>query len=198
MKVPTVNGNDLPNSAVSGGMVDLVWRAALLVVLGAALGAGGNALRPNGLAVTTFAPPATCSVSEGGGVGPDVQLVSQDEATALCADSGTLIADVRPAQAFAEGHVAGAIHLPCSASEQAASAAEHGLANKQQLLVYGESAADAFPVAEQMQRRLGRADLTIRVLEGGFQAWSEAGLACTSGECPACGAPEHAHSEPAP
>ncbi len=198
MKVRSVNGNDLPNPTVAMGMVDLVWRAALLVLIGATLGAAGNALRPAGLAVTAFAPPATCSASEGGGAGPAVQLATQAEATALCADTGTLIADVRPAQKFAEGHVAGAIHLPCSASEQVASAAENGLADKHLLLVYGESTDDAFPVAEQMQRRLGRADLAIRVIEGGFSAWSEAGLACTSGECPACGAPEHDHSEHAP
>jgi len=195
MKVLSVNGNDLPKTAVAVGMVDLVWRAALLVVIGATLGAGGNALRPDGLAVTSFVPPATCSAAEGGGgKGPDVQLATQAEATALCADAGTLIADVRSAQKFAEGHVAGAIHLPCSASEQVASAAENGLANKHLLLVYGESSDDAFPVAEQMQRRLGRDDLAIRVIEGGFSAWSEAGLACTSGECPACGAPEHDHA----
>ena len=178
--------------------LNLVWRAAVLVVAGVVLGGAANALRPDGLAVSTFAPPATCSADEAGGPGPEVQLASQAEATNLCAQSGTLIADVRPAQAFAEGHVAGAIHLPCSAPEQVASAAEHGLSNKRMLLVYGESTADAFPVAEQMRRRLGRADLTIRVIEGGFAAWRDAGLACTSGECPACGAPEHDHTEHAP
>lgn len=179
-------------------MLDLVGRALLLVAAGALVGVALNALRPDGLAVASFAPPATCSAEEVGGAGPEVQLVSQGEATALCAESSTLIADVRPAQAFAEGHVAGAIHLPCSAPNQVAEAAEHGLSGKRMLLVYGDSSADAFPVAEQMRRRLGRADLTIRVLEGGFSAWSDAGLACTSGECPACGAPAHDHSERTP
>ena len=180
------------------GMLDLVWRAGLLAAVGALGGAGINALRSDGIDLATYAPPVVCTTGQLGGTdGPDVQLASQAEATALCAEPDTLIADVRPAEAFARGHVSGAIHLPCSASEQVASAAEHGLSGKRQLLVYGEATDDAFPVAEQMRRRLGRGDLSIRVLEGGFKAWSEAGLACTSGECPACGAPDHPdHSEP--
>ncbi len=173
-------------------MLDLFWRAGLLVAVGALGGAAVNALRPDGLVASEYAPPVVCTTVEGGPAeGPEVQLTAQSEASALCAEPDTLIADVRPAEAFAQGHVAGAIHLPCSASEQVASAAEHGLSGKRQLIVYGHSTEDAFPVAEQMRRRLGRADLSIRVLEGGFAAWSAAGLACTSGECPACGAPEH-------
>ena len=174
-------------------MLDLLWRAALLAGVGGALGAGINALRSDGLAVAEYAPAVVCITTEAGPAeGPEVQLATQAEATALCAEPDTLIADVRPAAAFAQGHVAFAIHLPCSASEQVASAAEHGLSGKHQLLVYGDATDDALPVAEQMRRRLGRADLSIKVLEGGFAAWSAAGLACTSGECPACGAPEHA------
>lgn len=177
-------------------MLDLIWRAALLCVLGGALGVAVNLARPDGLAVASYAPPATCTTGEGpAGEGPEVALASQSEATALCAQADTVLADVRSAQAFAEGHVAGAIHLPCSASEEAASKAQELLAGKHLLLVYGDGTEDAFPVAEQMRRRLSRPDLTIRVLEGGFSAWSAAGLACTSGECPSCGAPsDHDHA----
>lgn len=187
-----VNGNVGGGPVVGLGMLDLVWRAALLTVVGGALGAGVNALRPDGLVLATYAAPVVCSTGAAGeSEWPEVSLVAQDEAISLCAESDTLIADVRPASAFAEGHVAGAIHLPCSAPEQVASAAQDRLSGKRQLIVYGQDTDDAFPVAEQMRRRLGRADLSIRVLSGGFTAWNAAGLACTSGECPACGAPEH-------
>ncbi len=194
MKVSDVDGNEAQSPAVAFGMLDLVGRAALLVALGALAGVGVNMVRPDGLAVSSFRPPVACGEGDGvPGEGPEVHLVSQREATALCAEPDTLIADVRSARAFAEGHVSGAIHLPCNASERTASAAEHGLSGKRLLLVYGDGTDDALPVAEQMRRRLGRADLTIRVLDGGFAAWSAAGLACTSGECPACGAPGHGH-----
>jgi len=177
-------------------MLDLVWRALVLCLLGGLIGVAINLARPDGLAVATYAPPATCSAGEASfGVGPEVALASQAEATALCAQADTVLADVRSAEAFAAGHVAGAIHLPCSASDEAASAAQASLSGKHLLLVYGDATADAFPVAEQMRRRLSRSDLTIRVLEGGFSAWSAAGLACTSGECPSCGAPAaHDHT----
>lgn len=194
MKVSAVDGNEAQSPAVASGMLGLVGRAALLVALGALASVAVNVTRPDGLAVSSFLAPAACSVGDDQpGEGPEVRLASQREATALCAEPGTLIADVRSARAFAEGHVAGAIHLPCNASERTASAAEHGLSGKRLLLVYGDGTEDALPVSEQMRRRLGRADLTIRVLDGGFAAWSAAGLACTSGECPACGAPEHDH-----
>jgi rhodanese-related sulfurtransferase len=187
-------------------MLEVVWRAALLAAVGGGLGAALNAVRPDGLVIATYAPPVVCTTgdaalsSTGDSEGPEVRLVTLGEATALCAEPNTLIADVRSAEAFAEGHVAGAIHLPCSASAQMTSAAEDRLSGRHQLLVYGEATDDAFPVAQQMRRRLGRADLSIRVLEGGFRSWSTAGLACTSGECPACGAPapnDHTdHPEP--
>ncbi len=178
-------------------MLDVVWRAALLTAVGGVLGVVVNALRPDGLVLATYAPPVVCTTGAAGDDQvPEVRLVSQSEAVALCAAPDTLIADVRPAEVFAAGHVAGAIHLPCSAPEQVASAAEGRLSGKRQMVVYGEATDDAYAVAEQMRRRLGRADLSIHVLEGGFQAWSAAGLACTSGECPACGAPEHVDHAP--
>ena len=173
-------------------MLDLIWRAALLTAVGGVSGVAVNALRPDGLVLATYASPVVCTTGAAGeGEAPEVRLVSQSEAAALCAEPDTLIADVRPAEVFAAGHVVGAIHLPCSAPEQVASAAQDRLSGKRQLIVYGEGTDDAFAAAEQMRRRLARADLSIRVLEGGFNAWSAAGLACTSGACPACGAPEH-------
>lgn len=158
-----------------------------------------NALRPDGVSITAFAAPATCTMGDNGfGVDPlpAVRVVQQAEAASLCADGSALIADARSAEAFAKGHVTGAIHLPCSASEQVAAAAESVLSGKRFLLVYGDRTDDAFPVAEQMRQRLARKDLIIGVLEGGFEAWSEAGLACSSGTCPACTASEHTrHAE---
>lgn len=192
-----MDGNLTPPLSVFARMVDVVWRAGVLVAVGALAGFGGNALRDDGVSLASFAAPVTCS--EGGeGLSlldaPPVKLVHQSEATVMCAEGTTLIADARDAQAFAAGHIAGAIHLPCSASEKVALAAESGLTGKKLLLVYGERTDDAFPVAEQMRQRLGRSDLRIGVLEGGFASWSSAGLACSSGICPDCGDDHGGHT----
>ncbi|HEY2731387.1 MAG TPA: hypothetical protein VGK52_15700, partial [Polyangia bacterium] len=77
-------------------------------------------------------------------------------------------------------------------SGSAASAAVDLLAGRHTLLVYGDGTEDAKLVAEELRRRAGRADLRALVIEGGFAAWSRAGLACSSGPCPACGVP-HEH-----
>jgi 3-mercaptopyruvate sulfurtransferase SseA len=164
-------------------MLGLVARTVLLLVLGAAVGLGANALRRDGVALRTYRPPASC---EGPKSGPVVEILPPDRAVRLCGDSGVLVADARPPQRFAEGHVADAVHLPCAAPNKDASSVVSALAHKHTLIVYGDTTAEARPVAEDLRRRIGRSDLRVVVLEGGFPAWSQAGLACSSGPCPEC------------
>jgi rhodanese-related sulfurtransferase len=165
-------------------------RAVALVGAGAALGLVVNAVHPNGVRFATFSPPVACTQHEGAGGGPgagaSVALLSPSEVASLCADPSALVADARPAARFAEGHVVGAIHLPCTSSQGAASAALDLLAARKTLVVYGDGTEDALPVAEEMRRRELRPDVRIAVLVGGFQAWSRAGLACASGPCASC------------
>lgn len=178
-------------------MGSTIGRALVLLGAGVALGFAANAVRPDGVALQSFAAPNTCGVGgEEADQGTPIELFSAREAEALCADPLALVADARSAEAYAEGHVAGAIHLPCSATEQAAAAAEHDLREKQLLLVVGERTDDAYRVAEQMRGRLSLAKLRIAVLEGGFEAWAAAGLACASGECPACGGAHSGETHP--
>jgi 3-mercaptopyruvate sulfurtransferase SseA len=170
-------------------VLDLLWRSLTLLGTGALLGFAVNAVRNDGVSLTNFEAPATCAGPAEAEQSP-VRLVTQAEAAQLCAQSTTLIADARSAAAYAEGHVAGAIHLPCSASDQVAHAAELSLGESRMLLVYGDETEDAWPVAEQMRRRL-TGSLAVGVLEGGYRAWLSAGLACSSGSCETCGGPEH-------
>jgi 3-mercaptopyruvate sulfurtransferase SseA len=82
-----------------------------------------------------------------------------------------------------EGHVAGAVHLPCDAGgKSAVEALAHSRA--QTIVVYGASTDDARPVADSLQRR--HPDVRVALLDGGFAAWSAAGLACASGPCDEC------------
>jgi rhodanese-related sulfurtransferase len=170
----------------------LVGRALCLMLAGAALGLAVNAARPDGVRFTRFAPPNTCGAGEAPGSAAanaaPVQVLPPTQAVTLCGDAQTLMADVRPAEEFEQGHVTGAIHLPCASAASAASAAVDRLAGHHTLIVYGDSTDDARVVAEELRRRGGRPDLRVLVIEGGFQAWSQAGLACSSGPCPECGA----------
>src|ERR1700747_3449230 len=170
-------------------MGSLVARAALLLGGSMALGLAVNAVRAGGVSLRAFSGPVRGAAAPGEtqpGTAPPVLVVAPADVSGLCGDPDTVIADVRPPAAFAVGHVSGAIHLPCAASGSVADAAAGQLAGRHTLVVYGDDTADAQVVAAEMRRRLGRADLRILVLAGGFPAWSQAGLACSSGPCPDC------------
>lgn len=162
----------------------LFLRALALVAAAAVLGLLGNAVRPQGVPLAGFESASVCEASHGGESPP--ALISPDEASALCGQSGAMIADARPAPVFAEGHIAGAIHLPCSASGAKATSGLDSLGHAGSVIVYGESTDDARPVAEALAKRVGGHGTRVLVLDGGFAAWNQAGLACASGPCNQC------------
>jgi len=164
-------------------MLSTVIRAIALVVAGAVLGFAANAARPHGLRIASFAPPVECNGAEGAAA-PSPAVMSPAEASSLCGQPSVVIADTRPANAFAEGHVAGAVHLPCDAGGKTADDALAHFSHAQTIVVYGASTDDARPVADTLQRR--HPDVKVAVLDGGFAAWSQAGLACASGPCDEC------------
>jgi rhodanese-related sulfurtransferase len=173
----------------------LLIRAAALVVAGAAAGLGVNAARPAGaIALLRFEPPTSCSAEEPA-VAPVAEL-TPGEASQLCGRGGVVFADTRSGERFEAGHAAGAVHLPCDATELGAQAAIASLerAGAQTVIVYGDSSDDGRAVAETLRRRGLRTDL--RVLRGGFAAWEREGLACVSG--PFEGSTVAGKTEPSP
>lgn len=175
-------------------MVAVVARAACLLGVGTAMGIAVNAARADGVPLRRFAAPSTCPAQVAPAAAASapagataVEVLTPSEAATLCRDPAAVIADVRSPGSFAEGHVAGALHLPCAAAGDAVRAAVALLAGRSTLIVYGEDTADALTVAEELRRRAGRPDLRIAVIDGGFARWSAAGLACSSGPCPECG-----------
>ncbi len=171
-------------------------RALALLATGAVAGLAFNAVRPHGVGLragTSSQVPGMCAQPAMPTIPAEhsIEILAPDQAAGLCGDPRTLVADARTAHAFAEGHVTGAIHLPCASTRGAASAALDLLAGKQALIVYGSGTEDAIPVAEEMRRRGDRPDLRVAVLAGGFEAWNQAGLACSSGPCRDCQAPVH-------
>jgi rhodanese-related sulfurtransferase len=169
---------------VTGWLV-LPARAALLLAAGAAAGIVVNAARRDGVRLSGFSTPTVCAATAAASA-PEaavVEVLPPVAAARLCQDPSAVIVDVRSDAAFAAGHVAGAIHLPCLSSGAAASAAVDLLGGKRTLIIYGDGAGggDARPVADELARRAGRPGLRVVVIDGGFTAWSQAGMACSSG-----------------
>src|SRR5205823_5355970 len=144
-------------------------RAFVLLAAGAALGLAVNAARSDGVPLASFQAPAVCSA----GVDQPPEL-DPAQASALCGRPGVLIADVRPASQYAEGHVADGVRLPCDSAGQVAG---DRVARAETGVVYGNSTDDARPVAITLAQR----GIHVAVIKGGFPAWSAAGLACASG-----------------
>jgi rhodanese-related sulfurtransferase len=157
----------------------LLSRALALIVAAAALGLAVNGARKGGVSLGAYQAPTSCGEE---GETPSSEI-SPADAIRMCGHPEIVIADTRPASRFAEGHVAGAIHLPCDAAGSVASDAMSHLENATTVIVYGESTDDAVPVAASLRRRLHH---RVAVLQGGFAAWNQAGLACASGPCDEC------------
>ena len=159
-------------------------RRALVIVLGGVvLGLTINALRPTKLALTRYEPPAVCSGAE---APKGIHVLEPAQAARLCGDARTLVADVRSTAAFAEGHVVGAVHIPCSGSSADFEHVRRRLLSKEALVVYGDSEEQARQVANDLVSRINRPELTVSVIAGGWRAWFDAGMACASGPCDDC------------
>ena len=160
---------------------DALLRATLLLSLGGALGLAQNAARKDGVRPSAFAPPVECKAGEHAAAAE----ISPADASALCGRADIVVADARTPQRFSEGHVAGAVHLPCHTDDPSSTNASlEIIAGRRTVIVYGDSTAEATPVALALSRRAPGVD--VRVLSGGFPAWSQAGLACASGPCDTC------------
>jgi 3-mercaptopyruvate sulfurtransferase SseA len=162
-------------------LLPTVGRAALLVALGASLGLAANASRKDGIRLSGFQPAATCEAGEAAAA---PSTISPAEAATMCGRSDVVVFDARSPARFAEGHVAGAIHLPCGADGRTAADGIGHTTGARTIIVYGDSTAEAQPVAQSLLRRDARLD--VRVLDGGFPAWMAAGQACASGPCDSC------------
>lgn len=166
---------------------------ALLVVSGAALGLGANALSPHPAPVGRN----VLSVAEAGGgacavPGPPPAAasprISVAEAAGLCQTCQAAFVDARSASEFARGHVANAVHLP-PAGHPDESAALAGLRARPLVVVYDGDYSCA--VADDVAARLRRAGLgDVRVLSGAWPAWAAAGAPAAAGACAVCGVAE--------
>lgn len=163
--------------------MSLLARAAVLCVVGSALGILGNSLTPRpapfGTRIGPSAdqPGAACEEPRS-----SIARISVDAAKPLCVACTAAFVDARSAAEYASGHVTGAVHLapgelvePLLASLRAAPT----------VIVYDRDrdCAAADRVAAQLQAQ-GLRD--VRVLTGAWPEWLEQGGPGESGACGAC------------
>jgi rhodanese-related sulfurtransferase len=176
-------------------MSSTLARVMALLLGGAVAGLVANAARPGGVHLATWSPPAECHNGEAGELAVPTEMAPA-QAAELCGRPDVVLADARPAAKFADGHVAGAVHLPCDAAGQVAADALAHFERAGTIVVYGDSTDEARPVALSLARR--HRDVRVAILSGGFPAWAASGLACESGPCVECTAGTAAREAPRP
>jgi rhodanese-related sulfurtransferase len=171
----------------------VLGRTGLLFVIGIGVGFAVNRVHPKGVRLERYVPPTMCSASLAEAA--RISLLPPTQAAQLCGKPDTLVADVRDADAFAKGHIASAVHIPCSGSVADVAKVRLALAGKRHLVVCGENEEQGNQVASDLMRQIDRPDVTIAVISGGWNAWYNAGLACASGPCDDCSG-EVSHAGP--
>ena len=161
----------------------LAWRAAAIAAVAIAAGWVGNHFRQQPLEIKAYRPPTECSEASESATS---SVMSAKAVSALCGRDDVLFADARDEAQFELGHVTGAMHLACTSSRGDVGQLLNQVKDKHTLVVYGNSTDEARRVADGLLRQTKRRDLAVIVLEGGFAAWRDTGLACSSGACENC------------
>ena len=168
--------------------IALLAKASGIVVLGAGLGLGVNALRADGLALRgALAAEDGGAAREGAAregaaagscsAGPATQVpeVSLDEARVLYGKPGVTFVDARSRADYERGHVKGAVPLPYEAAALAAGQSSLPVPKAHRLIVYCEYVnCQLSTLLAQLLSQSGCE--RVRVLKGGYPAWAAAGL----------------------
>lgn len=174
-------------------MTHTLARMVVLALGGTAVALGLNPLTPRPLSPMVPVRPASASAAaascsaphEAGPRAPS--RMTQADAVAACVACSAAFVDARGEAAFAQGHVAGAVHLPPEGHPETPAVVEQ-LRGYPTVVVYDDDAGCrlAEGVAERL-RTIGFAD--VRVLEGSWTAWEAAKGPSQAGACQVCDAP---------
>lgn len=166
----------------------LLLQAAALTAAGGFLGVGVNAVRAGGLELARPVLAGAGDVAASCEAPGALPVAEVDLTTAISLRAqGAVFVDARPAGAFADGHVEGALHLPARGDAPDAAAIVERLARAPAVVVYDAdgACAQARHLASWLR---DRGISSPRVLLGGFPEWQERGEPAESGLCEACGA----------
>lgn len=181
----------------------LLVRTGLCALVGAAGGLLANELHPAG--VPLLRPVwAQAEVGQCSGAGPAAgaeaaagasarpasgelfaapRTVTASDVAGLRAQGPLVLGDLRPAREFAEGHIAGAVHLPCAGALGQEALAR--IPNRARLLLYDADGRSSDLQTAALTASI-RGVVGVYLLQGGFAAWTAAGLPAESGVCENC------------
>jgi rhodanese-related sulfurtransferase len=150
-----------------------IQRAALIVLIGGALGLAANALSPRGIPYIT--PPK-----------PSLQqqdTIPLAEAQKLWSTGATFFLDARSPADYAAGHIANAFNLPVEDFEQRYPAVAGMLTPESSIVVYCDGLqCDLSHRLMEKLRELGYQH--VRVLVNGWTVWQTARLPAHRGDQP--------------
>jgi 3-mercaptopyruvate sulfurtransferase SseA len=166
-------------------------RAAVVCALGGGAGIATNhwSGRPVTLGEPVYAASssgvAACSADAEATPPKPVPRISQTEARTACDACTAAFVDARGENAYAQGHIPGALHLPPEGHPDEASLLER-LRARRTVVVYDEDGA-ACHLAQGVAQRLKAAGVQdVRVLDGSWVAWEASGAPAESGSCDLC------------
>jgi rhodanese-related sulfurtransferase len=152
------------------GFSKIAIQVAAVLVLSASVGFITNAVRDDRLPlIMPFPPTYQCPSFEQPGLPLDVK-----EAMKLFGKPGTVFVDARKRDAFEEGHIEGARHIPYSFVEPLSKETLDALRDYKSIIVYcnrEDSEASKLMAGELAQAGLKEA----AYLEKGFAGWIKAG-----------------------
>ncbi len=162
----------------------VIVQLALIVAVGSALGVAINFAHPRG--VTLWAPVFSAAESGDGACEAEALIPTIDAPTALalCDTCAVAFVDARGSSPFEAGHIATAVHLPPKDEEHAAEVISDIL-DRQTVIVYGDN-TECDQASSVATRLVQSGHVDVRVLAGGWPAWSTTGQPATSGACEAC------------
>jgi rhodanese-related sulfurtransferase len=154
-------------------MIGTFQQAAVIVVLGIALGLVGNLASPRGLPLIT---PAKAVASTDGSI-------TLAQANELWLGGVALFLDAREPDDYAAGHIGNALSLPAQSFEQRFGAIAPMLTPESRLVLYCDG--EECELSHRLQaslRQLGYTNTTL--LANGWTVWRQAGLPTAQGGPP--------------
>jgi rhodanese-related sulfurtransferase len=157
----------------------LFLQAVILTALGAGVGFGVNAVRAKRLPLVASAFDYQMRCEEAA-VESKNRTLTVDEVERLRRARDVAVVDIRDAEAYATGHIPGALSVPVSILAPTDPAKLAELARFRQIVIYDET--DDLAHAEEFAGELKGKD--VRFLGVGLKGWTGAGRPVTTGGRP--------------
>ncbi len=155
---------------------EAIWQSGALVALACVLSVVSNGLRSDGLPWLGDGSPASPATAEGV-LGLEIPL---EEAQILFFTKEAVFLDARSPEAYARGHIEGALNLPWGAFEERAPVVLADIPKETPIVTYcdGEGCDLSYELAVAL---IARGYTHVMVLANGWSVWTEHDLPTSTG-----------------